>query len=416
MKVLIAFFAAAFVAFGCNYRPSEVLDITISKIGNKYFLTETGSQQHIANHKDAGKAIQSAVELLANGGTISLMNGEYLLDQTIVLAKGVSIKGNGRKTILKIVATDTTGVGIVATGLKAISVSDLSIINANKQGAIAGICFDHCGDSEIENVYVEGFEKYGIWLRNNSFLCHINNCTAAANMRANIYTDSLFWSRAGEYMPNLITNCITYGGYNGIEINKSIVLNIVGCIVHQPQNYGYYIHNVSNSVLLSGCRTYQTGSDAVWVYKSHEINITGNIFCWSRGKGLVISGVDWGTISGNNIIDSGSERYGGYNGTGDAIGIELQKARCIQITGNNIFNWGGQGIMLYAIREDAASSNNSIISNNINYYTEGSLISSGSNTIVKDNLGLKSPALNGNPEGPDPLFDPNRLQRFIEEN
>lgn len=415
MKGLITFLVATFVAFGCNYLPSEVSNITISKNGNKFLLTETGSQQHIGNYKDAGKAILSAVGLLNNGGTILLMNGEYKLNQTIVLAKGVSIKGNGRKTILKIADTDTTGAGIMATGLKAISVSDLSIINAKEPGAIAGICFDHCGDSEIENVYTEGFQKYGIWLRNNSFLCHINNCTAAANMRANIFTDSLFWSRAGEYMPNLITNCITYGGYNGIEINKSIVLNIVGCIVHQPQNYGYYIHNVSNSVLLSGCRTYQTGNDAVWVDKSHEINITGNIFCWSRGKGLVISGVDWGTVSGNNIIDSGSERYGGYKGTGDAIGIELQKARCMQITGNNIFNWGGQGIMLYAIREDSASSNNSIISNSMNYYTDGSVISRGSNTIVKDNLGLKSPALNGNPQGPDPLFNPSLLKKFINE-
>jgi len=416
MKSLILVLVAIFATFGCNTLPVDISDITISKIGDKFFLTEPNSHRHIANYKDPGKAIQSAVGLLINGGTISLLNGEYVLNQTIYLSKGVSLKGNGRKTLLKVSDTDSTGVGVMASRLKGVTVSDLSIINAKKPGTVAGICYDHCGDSEIENVYIEGFQKYGIWLRNNSFLCHINNCTSVANMQANIFTDSLFWSRAGEYMPNLITNCITYGGYNGIETNKSIVLNIVGCIVHQPQNYGYYIHNVSNSVLLSGCRTYQTGSDAVWVDKSHEINITGNIFCWSRGKGLVLSGVDWGTVSGNNIIDSGSERYGGYKGTGDAIGIELQKARCIQITGNNIFNWGGQGIMLYAIREDSASSNNSILSNSMNYYIEGSVNSNGKNTVVKDNLGLKSPALNGNPAGPDPLFDPNLLFRFFEED
>lgn len=409
------FVLIAMTAVACNRLPEEIANITISKNGNKVYLIESATQQPIANYKDAGIALQEAVNLLDSGGTISVMTGEYTLNQTVYLGKNVSVKGNGRKTVFKIVKTDSTGAGIMAIGLKGVSVSDLSIISAKEPGSVAGICYDHCGDCEIENVYAEGFEKYGIWLRNNSFLCHVNNCTAAANMRANIFTDSLFWSRAGEYMPNLITNCVTYGGYNGIETNKSIVLNIVGCIVHQPRNFGYYIHNVSNSVLLSGCRTYQTGSDAVWVDKSHEINITGNIFCWSRGKGLVISGVDWGTISGNNIIDSGSERYGGYKGTGDAIGIELQKSRCIQITGNNIFNWGGQGIMMYAIREDALSSQNSIISNNMNYYTESSVSSKGRNTVVKENTSLQSPALNGNPNGSDPLFKPANLEKFINE-
>jgi parallel beta-helix repeat protein len=399
----------------CNNLPDEISNLTIFPKGNKFVLLESNTLLQIAEYNDAGKAIQSAVDLLDEGGTISLLNGEYVLNQTIYLAKEVSMKGSGRKTILKVIQTDSTGVGLMATGLKGITVSDMSIISAKSQDAVAGICFDHCGDSEIKDVYVEGFKKYGIWLRNNSFLCHINNCTATANMQANIYTDSLFWSRAGEYMPNLITNCITYGGYNGIETSKSIVLNIVGCIVHQPQNYGFYIHNVSNSVLISGSRTYQTGSHAVWVDKSHEINITGNIFCWSRGKGLVLSSVDWGTVSGNNIIDSGSERYGGFISTEDAVGLELQKSRCIQITGNSIFNWGGQSIMLYAIREDAASSNNSISSNNMNYYSEGSIKSYGNNTIVTDNIALKSPALNGNPDGPDPLFDPGKLVNFIRE-
>jgi parallel beta-helix repeat protein len=416
MRSFVCLVVITFLCFECKSPTESVSDITLSKVGDKYKLIESFTRNQIAVYKDAGLAIQSAIDMLNEGGTIELLNGEYLTNRTLYMGKGISMKGNGRKTILNIHQTDTSGVGIMAHGLKGISVSDMSIISAAGSKSFAGICYDHCGDCKIENVYAEGFSKYGIWMRNNSFLCHINNCTAAANKRANIYTDSLFWSRAGEYMPNLITNCVTYGGYNGIETNKSIVLNIVGCVVHQPENFGFYIHNVSNSVLISGCRTYQTQNNAVVIENSHEINITGNIFCWSRGKGIVLKGVDWGTITGNNIIDSGSEQYGGFPGVGDSNGVELtHRTRSIQVTGNNIFNWGGQGIMKYAVFEDETCENNSFTSLNLNYFEKGGIVSRGRNSLVKDILSNAKPSLNGNPDGPDPLFVPARLHQFIQE-
>lgn len=416
MRNILYLIITVSLCFSCQPTPDNISNIVLSRVGNEYQLIESFSRAKINSYQQAGIAIQSAIEILKEGGTLELLNGEYLINQTIYLNKGISMKGNGRKTILRIANTDTTGVGIMAIGLKGIEVSDLSVISTDSSNSIAGICFEHCGDCEIKNVYAEGFSKYGIWLRNNSFLCHLDNCTAAANRQANFYTDSLFWSRAGEYMPNLITNCISYGGYNGIEANKSIVLNIVGCIVHQPENFGFYIHNVSNSVLISGSRTYQTQNNAVVVEKSHEINISGNIFCWSRGKGIVLKGVNWGSIVGNNVIDSGSERYGGFPGVGDANGIELTDGtKCIQITGNNIFNWGGQGIMKYGVYEDESCENNSFTSLNLNYFEKEAVISKGQNSWVKDIVAKDNPALNGNPRGPDPLFDPQRLHDFIRE-
>jgi len=402
-------------AFSCKINQEFSDDLVVSSRNGNYVLSCAISGNKVYSSSDAGKAIQKGIDLLENGGSLRLSSTEYVLTQTLHLNSGIHLKGEGRKSQLIIKDADSTGCGIFATGKKDIQVSGLSIV-ASGSSVKAGICFDHCGDCEITDIYSEGFQEYGIWLRNNSFLCHINDCTAAGNKRANIYTDSLFWSRAGEYMPNLITNCITYGGWNGIECNKSIVLNIVGCVVHQPENFGYYIHNVSNSVLLTGCRTYQTQNDAVVVEQSHEINISSNIFCWSRGKGIVLRGVDWGTISANNIIDSGSERYGDFPGVGDAIGLELvMKTRCVQVTGNNIFNWGGQGIMKHGIFEDETCFQNSFIANNINYYESDGIISKGKGSMEKENLLHKSPALNGNPAGPDPLFKPELLQTFIRE-
>lgn len=410
-------FAAMLLVLGCNVAPDQYSDFNIAISDGKYLVQDAFSGKKFKAFNDADIALQTAINALQNGGSVTIMSGRYEIKNTIYLKSGVCLKGNGRRTELIFTGADSTGVGLFGSGLKDVLVSDLSIVAGDSTSVQAGICYDHCGDSEIDNVYIEGFSKYGIWLRNNSFLCHLNNCTAAANGRANIYTDSLFKSRAGEFMPNLITNCITYGGYNGIETNKSIVLNIVGCVVHQPENFGYYINNISNSVLLSGCRTYQTQNNAVVVENSHEINLTGNIFCWSRGKGIVLKGVNWGTISGNNVIDSGSEQYGGFPGVGDANGIELTDGtKCIQVTGNNIFNWGGQGIMKYAVYEDETCENNSFTSLNINYFEKGGVVSKGHNSIVSDIVAKDNPALKGNPKGPDPLFIPERLQEFIREN
>lgn len=94
------------------------------------------------------------------------------------------------------------------------------------------------------------------------------------------------------------------------------------------------------------------------------------------------------------MIDSGSEQYGGFPGVGDPNGIELtEKTRCVQVTGNNIFNWGGQGIMKYAVYEDETCDHNSFTSLNLNYFEEGGVVSRGKNSLVKDIVYIKEPAL-----------------------
>ena len=414
MKLPMLFVCLIF--YSCAKLPdvSSFSDVTIASHNGNYNVIDQFSHKELGKFTSADAAIQFSIDAMNRGGSINILSGRYELYKTIHLTNGITLRGSGRRTELIVMKTDSSQVGITAINAKEVTVTDLSIIAGDTLGSVAGISYDHCGDCEMDNIYAEGFSKYGIWLKNNSFLCHINNCTAADNAAANIYTDSLFWSRAGEFMPNLITNCITYGGGNGIETNKSIVLNIIGCIVHQPKNYGYYIRNISNSVLISGSRTYQTQNDAVVVENSHEINISGNIFCWSRGKGIVLNGVSWGTISGNNIIDSGSEQYGGFPGVGDAIGIHLKEAtQSIQITGNNIFNWGGQGIMKYAVFEDESCENNSFTSLNLNFYEMGGVVSKGKNSLVKDIVAVDNPSLQGNPKGPDPLFIPEKLKSFI---
>jgi hypothetical protein len=89
-------------------------------------------------------------------------------------------------------------------------------------------------------------------------------------------------------VPNLVTNCIVYGGGKGIECSRTIVLNIVACVIYQSQDVAYYVGNTSNSVLISGCRSFQIGSHAVVADGSHEFNLSSNIFCWHEGHGMLV--------------------------------------------------------------------------------------------------------------------------------
>jgi hypothetical protein len=131
-------------------------------------------------------------------------------------------------------------------------------------------------------------------------LSEIRGCKISDSGKSGIYlqaTSKNLKSRAGDYLPNLITNCIIYGGNYGIELQKTICTNIVACQVFMTKSAGFYI-NGANSTLISGCRTYQISDDAIRAVKSHELNVSSNIFCWHEGHGILLDNVIWGTING----------------------------------------------------------------------------------------------------------------------
>jgi tRNA(His) 5'-end guanylyltransferase len=62
----------------------------------------------------------------------------------------------------------------------------------------------------------------------------------------------------------------------------------------------------------------------------------------------------------------------------------------VQVSGNTVFNWPGQGPTLSAVFEDEACRDNSIVSNSFNYYTTAeAVISKGTNTLVANNYARK---------------------------
>ncbi len=360
----------------------------------------------LASGVNAVEIMQTAVDIMAadGGGEVFISRGEYPLSTTLQLTNNIRLRGSGRGTRL----LAQSAIGISGTGLKGAQVENLSLHGA---GASAGLILDDSGDCLIQNVLCQGFRDYGFWVRNNTFLSRLQGCIAADNGKANIYLDKLAGGgRGGDFVPNVVANCITYGGGTGIESNHVIVLNIVGCAVFQPAEYGYYLHHTSNSVLISGCRTFQVEQDAIRVESTHELNVTGNIFCWHRGDGIVLHDVSWGAINGNEVIDSGVRAHDGKFTMGIVLSANTQG---VQVTGNTIFNWGDQVPMQNGIIEDASCQNNIIASNNINYYTGVAVDAAGQNTLVEHNMSEKETAYQGMGRQGYPDYDRERITQFI---
>jgi hypothetical protein len=352
--------------------------------------------------------IQKFVDNLPErGGKVVLPNGLFSINKSVSLRDNVWLQGEGRGTVLLI----ADSLGIILKGLKGVHISDLTIKSAERYTSKAGIVIDDCGDCQINNVLTQGFKLYGIWMRNNSFLCELRSCKSADNGRANFYFDgNAERGRGGDFVPNIVNNCISYGGKYGFEFNRTIVINLTGCAVFQSLDYGYYLHSNSNSVNISGSRSFQVGTDAVYVDHSHEVNISSNIFCWQRGNGIVLDNAIWGTVASNNIIDSGTRtRDGSYmNGI-----VFKNNTEGIQVTGNAVFNWGDQPPMEYGILEDKSCRYNLIANNNINYFTKKGVLTRGKGTLVNNNVVKGDSANIGMDRKQYPDFDTLRIHKFI---
>jgi hypothetical protein len=318
------------------------------------------------------------------GGQVFIEQGRYPLARPVRLRHRVQLRGAGRGTRLEVAGE----VGVVLQDLDSAEVADLAVVAAKGSGAQAGLILDGCGDCQATNVFAGGFAEHGIWLRNHSFLCTLRGCSAAGNAKSNIFLDTLaVKGRSGEFIPNLVADCMVYGGGVGIETKRTIVANIVGCCVFQTKSTGFHVHTMSASVVITGCRTFQVGKHAVLLEDTAEFNLSSNIFCWHIEDGVVIRNANWGTITGNEIIDTGSYNTDAPDRTAtwDTLpkdlppysGLKLLNAHGYSVTGNTIFNWPVCPPMEYGIYEDAQCFKNAFTGNNINYFVKQDVLSLG---------------------------------------
>jgi len=375
----------------------------------------------------ADETIQRAVDSFASlGGEVLLHRGRFELNRQINLAAGITLRGKGPATSLWVGKEHDTGVAVFAGGVHDVAVADLSITSAGTQPS-SGVVFDSVGTSLVRDVLCVDLSEYGIWIRNTSFLCEVRGCKVGGAGKSGIFLDHLARGGRdrkvlrGNLFPNLVTNCVVYGGGVGIETNRAIVANLVACEAFQTGGPGFHVHDSSNSVLISGCRTFQIQDDAVRIEDSNEINISSNIFCWHLGHGIVLKNVVWGTIVGNEVIDTGSlNRDVPANQLPSSLtlmnGIYLAGTIGVGVTGNTLFNWPVAPPMQHAILEDASCQNSLIVANNINFARAG-VQSLGRGSQTANNVAYLPEAYNpyhSKADVPLQTFDPKLIQQFLE--
>jgi hypothetical protein len=397
--------------------------------GTTYKALTDLTHELVDESPNADAVIQSAIDGLAEtGGVVTIGRGSFPLGEPIRLAGRIWLRGGGRATRLVVGPSNAPGIGLLATGLHGVVVSDLAVQASESQAGVAGIVLDGCGDCKVRGVFCADFAGYGIWLRNSSFLCEIAGCSLAGNGKANLYLDDLRAGPYGNYIPNTVANCTIYGGGKGIECRRAIALNIVACTVHQAHDTAYSIHSRSNAVAVSGSRSYQITGAAVVVEHSDECSLTGNIFCWHTGHGVVVRDACWGAISGNEIVDTGSYNPGGpdratpfaslppdlpcYNA------INLIGASGYQVSGNTIFNWSAAPALHYGIWEDERSFKNSVIGNSVNFFEAAAVRLEGQLSIARDNIEHAERPYNdmqpvGDAQRKLQSFEPDLTARFI---
>eukprot|EP00730_Choanoeca_flexa_P014226 TRINITY_DN6142_c0_g1_i1.p1 TRINITY_DN6142_c0_g1~~TRINITY_DN6142_c0_g1_i1.p1 ORF type:complete len:537 (+),score=163.41 TRINITY_DN6142_c0_g1_i1:163-1611(+) len=374
----------------------------------------------VATTNTADDAINRAVTLAHNtgyGGTVTIQPGHYPLNKCITMMDRVHLCGTGRGAVLS-PASASVGVNGIVSGqnIAGARVSDLSVIvPASMDDEVAfGVLLDFCTDCDIRNVFVAGFATAGISCRNETTLTQITDCKLAGNTNGILLTRLNNFGPVGSFVPFNITNCQVYGGGVGVNVDNGLVINIIGVQVFMTEKEGFLLTAQSNSVLISGCRTFQVGGSAVHVDNTNELNVSSNIFCWSGGHGIHLNQVKWGTITGNNVIDSGSVGDATPDTPGtDAILVEDSEG--INITANNIFNWSVAPQLVNGIVVDSTNNHALVVANHVNYFTKEAVVNQAAVGLVQDIVSQAEPSFNAPTSSKRQQFDRAALLMFIQQ-
>jgi hypothetical protein len=379
------------------------MDLLLYPDSNLYVVQTAHSARVLGRHAQASDALEQALGLIpTEGGTIELASGRYALARPLQLRPLVVIRGRGTATVLQ-AAPGFSGKALIrGERCHRASLIDLTLLGGTADSPGTGVSVIATGELRLVGVTAARFSATGFYLGGSCFMAHLDRCVAAFCGQHGFRLHKLERGEFGDFLPSLLTSCYAYGGGVGFQLDHALVINLVGCVAFQTSGAGFWLTRESNSVAITGCRTFQVSGDAFRCDAAHELNVTGNIFCWHTGSGLVIRGCRWGVISGNNIIDNGSWN----SGTADVStpfselpkdfenqnGITLEDVRGFSVTGNAIFNWPVCPPMKHGVYEDARCADNIIAANNVNLHEAAAALVNGIDSTQVANLGRARPS------------------------
>ena len=385
-------------------------DLLVEPLEGAFQVRKAVTGEVILKESSPVTAIDKAIDYLGRlGGSITLAEGSYPIDRTIVVKANIWLRGKGESTIVQ-PAADMDACIRVYKAPQAL-VSDLKVMQpSDGPKAQTGIAIRHTVTAQIIRVSIDGFTQYGVYLEGDPEdvpqgnwgptagpgLILVNGCRITNNQSDNVFIETS-GSYIGNAIPVVISDNLIVGGGTGVH-NWAICSNVVDNVIVQTRSFGML--QMANSILTTGNVYYQTGRSAISAYdgieqimhptydrrdnnNNKECNITNNVILEPRGHGIEVS-EQWGTISGNRIVNVGSGTVASH------FGIWLHEdSESYIVAGNITANYPGHPLMLNGIRE---SGRKNLISTNVIRGCQGdAIVSSGYQSFVSDNSGEPSP-------------------------
>lgn len=369
----------------------------LTRSASRFFLWGDVDRCRVAESDDAASVLQGALDRFARsgGGRVEIRQGRFPIARTLELPPSVSVVGVGRATVFEMTPelARTGGPIFQARQTDRIVLADFACVGAPGAADASAIVLDGCGASVVRGVMAHRFPGCGIWLKGHSFANRLEDNFTSRNGRAGILVGQTSNGRGGRFVPNTISGCISYAeDGHGFEFEGAICQNLVNCTAYLPRGDGIYMHR-STSNLVSGCRVFMGARNGITIEDTHELNVTGNIVGWNTGENLRLDHCVWGTVTGNEFIDSGGRKA-------PQVSVHLRRGtKSVQITGNAIFNWHDNQVMAGGIQEESDCLENQITNNVINYYRDFPVRSQGVGSVAALNLAL--PHAYGSPNAPN---------------
>lgn len=367
-----------------------------SSSGLQYFEVN-GPQVNVSPNasSDDFTDIQEAVDYINNlgGGTVFLKSGTYYPDNNINLYTNVKIIGENKNTTtidFQLAEYQIRTLGISADHITNVGLHNIEIANSGFY-ELGAVRFEYCDDIILNNVSIDGTDYTA---DPATFALYVENC-----QRLRIDGLSLTNNNRGIYL----------SGFGQTSIVDSYIYNTRGILLAVFSGSSLTFRNNvcdSNSQFSSDSIIYFNGtltdfeisSNYFTLCKNAVINnqtggvqrlsIRDNVMVATTGGdyGIVLNGVDNGSISGNKIT--------GFT----ADGVQLNDCTNNSVIGNIIYGNGGDGIECdattygttvvgncitgntgYGVRATGDGTN--AIGNILSTNTAGASISGGSNII-----------------------------------
>lgn len=372
------------------------------------------TQTATVNTFSASPASGDNFEIQAYLGKVTLLEGTYIVDDSILVKSGVKIEGQGAGTVIKLVDSFDDDIDLMAGydttyGTRLIEFSKIKLdgnSSNNSSGTQNGINFNKIHHSKCNNIISNKFRDNGMYLYDCKYNDIISNYCSINTKGIYLYDNGSNYITRQNNISNNICISNSYGiylykaDYNNINSNMCTG-NISGIVLYYDTRNNTVTGNVCNNNTIGIGLSFASlntvtgntcsentdyGIGLIGILVPIEIpnegnNISQNI-CKNNGKGgIIIFLSNNNTIIGNTCSENGLETTNTYSNI-----LVNYKSDYNNIQNNTCRSASSGNVPKYGIRIESADCDKNIVANNdvigTDAYGTAAYSNSGTGTIT----------------------------------